>query len=114
MPPEDLNWAEFESAIAEVEQSLISLKERYNQVQRDRTHQDELKGQLDFIRRQRRPNSSELKAELQQIKQQLETIELNLESRLFNWGSLREAFWQAVRFGGIGVIIGWLLKSLVR
>lgn len=114
MPPQDLNLAEFEQAIAEVEQSLISLKERYHQVQSDRTRQGELKARLDSLKRERHHNSPELRAELQQIKAQLETIELNLESRLFNWGSLREAFWQAVRFGGIGVVIGWLLKSLVR
>ncbi|MGL4619237.1 MAG: DUF2203 domain-containing protein, partial [Chroococcidiopsis sp.] len=42
---------------------------------------------------------------------QLETIEVNLESQLFSWGSLKAPFWQAVRFGGLGVIVGWILKS---
>jgi len=36
----------------------------------------------------------ELKAELQQIQQELETIELNLESSLFSWGSLKAPFWR--------------------
>ncbi|MCA1993960.1 MAG: DUF2203 domain-containing protein, partial [Coleofasciculus sp. S288] len=56
-------------------------------------------------------NRQALQAELKRIKEELETIELNLESRLFSWGSLKEPFWQAVRFGGLGVVIGWILKS---
>jgi hypothetical protein len=56
-------------------------------------------------------NRQALQTELKQIKEQLETIELNLESQLFSWGSLKEPFWQAVRFGGLGVVIGWILKS---
>jgi len=52
-----------------------------------------------------------LKVELRQIKEQLEAIEINLESQLFSLGSLKEPFWQAVRFGGLGVVVGWILKS---
>lgn len=105
---------EFEQALLEVEQSLELLKERYKQVQRDQQQQAELQQRRQQIKKlqQRGSNRQSLKAELQQIQEQLDTIELNLESKLFSWGSLKEPFWQAIRFGGIGIVIGWMLKSL--
>jgi hypothetical protein len=103
---------EFEQALAEVEENLQLLRERYEQIQRDRLRQAELKHRREQIKKSLRQDSNRqtLKAELKQIQEQLETIELNLESRLFSWGSLKEPFWQAVRFGGLGIIIGWILK----
>jgi len=109
----DTGADEFEQALSEVERSLQALKERYAQVQRDRQRQAELQQRREQVRRElRQPsNRQALQAELKQIKEQLETIELNLESQLFSWGSLKEPFWQAVRFGGLGIVIGWILKS---
>lgn len=92
-PQGDNEDAEFQRVLAEVESSLAALQERYAQIQRD--HQ----------------TKSVLKTELRQIHQQLEEIELNLESRLLSWSSFKEPLWQAVRFGGMGVIVGWILKS---
>ncbi len=109
----DSDADEFEQALSDVERDLQALKERYEQVQRDRKRQAELQHRREQIRNSPRQSSDRqaLQAELKQIKEQLETIELNLESRLFSWGSLKEPFWQAVRFGGLGVVIGWILKS---
>ncbi|AFZ20687.1 hypothetical protein [Allocoleopsis franciscana] len=109
----DSDADEFEQALSEVERDLQALKERYEQVQRDRKRQAELQQRREQIRKELRHSSTRQlrQAELKQIKQQLETIELNLESRLFSWGSLKEPFWQAVRFGGLGVVVGWILKS---
>ncbi|HEY9650225.1 MAG TPA: DUF2203 domain-containing protein [Coleofasciculaceae cyanobacterium] len=110
--PPNSNADEFEQAFADLEQSLQVLKERYEQVQRDRTSRDELQQRRDDIHRELRQtnNRQALRVQLKQIQEQLETIELNLESRLF-WGSLKEPFWQAVRFGGLGIVLGWVLKS---
>jgi exonuclease VII small subunit len=103
---------EFEQALAEVERSLMALKERYAQVQRDRQRQAELKHRYEEIRQDRSiARSQEMKTQLKQIQQELETLEVNLESSLFSWSSLKEPFWMAVRFAGIGIVIGWLLKS---
>ncbi len=108
----DPGETEFEQALAEVEQNLHSLQDRYEQIKGDRIRQKELQHRREQIRSQRQgDNSSTLKAELKQIQEQLEIIELNLESSLFSWRSLKEPFWQAVRFGGLGIIIGWILKS---
>ena len=104
---------EFEQAFAEVEQNLQLLRARYEQIHRDRLRQDELQHRREQIKNSLRQDSNRQtrKSELKQIQEQLETIELNLESRLFSWGSLKEPFWQAVRFGGLGIILGWILKS---
>lgn len=103
---------EFVQGLEEVERSLQALKERYAQVQQDKQRQAELKHRYEDVRQELRTNRSpQLKAELQQIQQQLEILEVNLESSLFSWSSLKEPFWMAVRFGGIGIAIGWLLKS---
>jgi seryl-tRNA synthetase len=103
---------EFVQALAELERSLMALKERYAQVQRDRQRQAELKHRYEEIHQDRRmARSQEMKAELKRIGQELETLEVSLESSLFAWSSLKEPFWMAVRFAGIGIAIGWLLKS---
>lgn len=103
---------ELARSLEEVDRSLQALKERYAQVQRDRQRQKELQHRYEEVRQDlRRERSPQLIAELQQIKQQLEMLEVSLESSLFSFSSLREPFWQAVRFAGIGIAIGWLLKS---
>lgn len=108
-PDEENQEQNFEQELLELERSLLSLKERYIQVQADKAQKVELQQRLKKLRHNQQP---EKKAELRQIRQQLEALELNLESQLFSWGSFKEPFWQAIRFGGLGVIIGWILKSL--
>lgn len=101
---------DFELELIEVEQAVVGLRERYTQVQADTERQAKFLDRRKQLE-QLRFFSPEMKAELKQIKQQLEVLETNLESQLFSWGSLKKPFWQAVRFGGLGVIIGWILKS---
>ncbi len=110
---QDTEKDEFEQALSEVERSLESIKARYNQVERDRKRQAQLQHRREEVRKSLRKtnNRQPLQAELQEIKGQLEIIELNLESQLFSWDSLKEPFWMAVRFGGLGIVIGWILKS---
>ncbi len=109
-PPED--ESEFARSLAAAERSLATLKERYTQIQVDRQRQAELGHRREEIRQSVRQNPlPQLKEELRQIEQELETIELNLESSLFSWGSMKQPFWQAVRFGGLGILLGWILKS---
>ncbi|BAY63834.1 hypothetical protein NIES22_39240 [Calothrix brevissima NIES-22] len=111
--PEGDSDSEFAQELQEVERSLVSLKERYNQVQSDKEHKAQLQQRRQDLQQSKNP-TSEIKAELRQIKQQLEVLEINLESQLFSWRTFKKPFWQAVRFGGMGVIIGWILKSWVR
>lgn len=109
---------DFDQTLKEVEQSLLLLKARYAQIQLDRQHQHDLQQRKEQIEKQlQHPpshiNLLELKRELKHIRQQLEALEVELESQLFSWSGLKEIFWQAVRFGGLGIVIGWILKSLV-
>ncbi|WP_088894774.1 DUF2203 domain-containing protein [Leptolyngbya ohadii] len=104
---------DLEQALRQAEADLLRLKARYAQVQADQQRQIELKNRLDDVHDNlKRDKTPELKAELQQIQQQLETLEVALESQLFSWSGLKEVFWQAVRFGGLGIIIGWVLRSI--
>lgn len=99
-PSEENN---FEQSLENVERSLVALKDRYAQVQRDQQRKAVLETQKE---------SAQLKTELREIEQQLEELELNLESRLFSWSGLKEGFWLAVRFGGLGIAIGWSLALM--
>ena len=101
---------DFAQELEEIERSLLSLKERYAQVERDRLQKAQWQQHLQQLQ-QNKYQTPEIKAELKHIQQQLQVLEINLESQLFSWGSLKRPFWQAVRFGGMGVIIGWILKS---
>jgi predicted RNase H-like nuclease (RuvC/YqgF family) len=106
--------AEFEQSLAAVEQSLQNLKDRYQQVKTDQQQQAELQERYDRLKQSLQPaNTSELQPELRQIQSQIEALELNLESRLISESSLREIFWQVVRFGGLGLVIGWFLAFVV-
>ena len=99
-------------ALAEVEHNLSSLKERYSQVQYYQKRKVELQHRLEEVRPEvGRQKTHKLEEELQLIRTELETIELNLESSLFRFNTIKKPFWQAVRFGGLGIVIGWLLKS---
>ncbi len=107
-PPEP----DFEQALAEVERSLQALQARYTQICADQDRQQSLKEQLHQTQRQyQQTRTKSLRAELKRLQTQLDELEIALESQLFSWQGLREIFWQAVRFGGLGIIIGWLLKS---
>jgi CRISPR/Cas system-associated protein Cas5 (RAMP superfamily) len=110
--PESNQELEFEEELLFLERSLVELKERYTQVQSDRI----LKAEYEKRRQELNQNkhyTPEIKAELKHIKQQLEVVEVSLESQLFSWKSVKKPFWQIIRFGGLGVIIGWILKSYV-
>ncbi|MFM7426265.1 MAG: DUF2203 domain-containing protein [Elainella sp.] len=117
MPSQRSNEAsdpiDFEQAIQELEQSLQVLKARHAQVQLDQQRQQELQQRLAEAERAKGPRRNRAaEAELKRLRQQLEELEVALESQLFSWSGLREVFWQAVRFGGLGVVVGWVLKSL--
>lgn len=117
--------AEFEQAILDLEQSLMTLKQRYSQVKQDAQQQVQLKEQLEPIELEWRTHQlPELEKEIINIRDQIQELSLALESALLSsqefqrlfWKGLRqgllsELFWQIVRFGGLGIVIGWLLKS---
>jgi hypothetical protein len=113
MSPPDANGRqseelEFEQGLAEAERSLQALKDRHLQIQQDQQRQTDLQVRQQQLKDElQNQSSSSLKSELQQIQEQLDELEVSLESRLFSLSTLKEPFWQAVRFGGLGILIGW-------
>ena len=100
---------EIEKVLIEVGQSLEELRTRYLQVKQDWQRHSELVKYKQELEQKKASNfeGEPIKTELRDIEQQLSELEINLESVL-----LPDLFWQAVRFGGFGIAIGWLLKSL--
>ncbi|MFM7791805.1 MAG: DUF2203 domain-containing protein, partial [Microcystis panniformis] len=117
--------AEFTEAIEEVEAAIASLKDRYRQINEAEQQKKDLEAQFSQIEPQWRENPlPELEKELVQIREQIQELEVILESNLLKEGELKrlfwegirrgllgEVFWQIVRFGGIGVLLGWILRS---
>ena len=108
---------EFETALMEVERSLLKLKERYKEVQQAQKQKLDLEERLSI-------QSPQDTAEVQRIEEELQQLTITLESNLLTesevktllWevirqGLLGEVFWQIVRFGGLGILLGWLLKT---
>lgn len=59
----------------------------------------------------RSPRIDEIHRQLLEISDRLEQIEAEIESRLLSWSSFSEPFWQVVRFTGLGIVIGIILRS---
>ena len=105
---------EFDREIAELEQTLADLKHRHADTQLAAREQVVLVRQRNELK-QKGTNRPEVKQELQMIRSRLDELELTLESRLLNeWKLMWEPFWQAVRFGGLGIAIGWFIASWGR
>ncbi|WP_071515334.1 hypothetical protein [Geitlerinema sp. PCC 9228] len=112
----DIEELDFPEALSAVEAQLQRLQERYYQVRQDSQQQVELQQRRQALKRELKGNlgdaeKQEVKAELRRIQSQIETLQLRLESDLFGWHSVKEPFWQVVRFGGLGVVLGWVLKG---
>ena len=102
----------------DLQQQQQKIQMQIQEISSDRPHQKNNSQTNSKIRRKPKPNNGEspshkdeIHRQLQEISDRLEQLEADLESRLLSWSSLREPFWQIVRFGGIGVIIGVILKS---
>jgi len=103
--------SEFDQELQSIEQSLLDLKARYAQVQRDQRQRQQLQERLGQIQQDSLQN--QLKTELRQIQNQIEDLDVALESRLLSWKNLINPFWQTVRFGGLGLVVGWILRGWV-
>lgn len=119
----------FVQELAQVEQALANLQYRYRDLQNAIEQRSQLEARRQEIEKDKENGiKMELEQELTQIDRKIQELNLELESRLLTdadsqkilrelywqgWkeGAFREWFWQIVRFGGLGVILGWILKS---
>lgn len=106
--PTASNSDEIGTALLELEQTIAEFRDRYDQVQADEALRHQLQAKQDELKKDNRP---ELKAELNRLAAELDDVEMRLESQLVSWLGLREYFWQIVRFGGMGVLVGWGLTT---
>ncbi|MEM6518988.1 MAG: hypothetical protein AAF722_06600 [Cyanobacteria bacterium P01_C01_bin.70] len=98
------DWHDFDATLSQLETAVQVLRQRFKQVQTLQAQQQQ------FDRQRQDPHLSP--EALKRLQQQLHDLEVQLESQLFDWRSLHEPFWQAVRFGGLGIIIGWVLHII--
>ncbi len=104
--------SEVEQSIRVLEEALQALKNRYADVLSAQARRSELRTQYNRTQSElSRHRTTQLKSELQALQQKIDEAEVTLESQLFSWSSLKEPFWMAVRFGGVGILVGWLLRS---
>jgi hypothetical protein len=109
---------EIDRAIAETEELLAQLKQRCEQVRIAQADLNPLTKQRQQLKKQLKSNQQAewrdrqaIKEELAQIESRLMEIAIELESGLITWQSFREPFWQILRFGGVGIILGWYLRA---
>jgi hypothetical protein len=57
--------------------------------------------------------AQQAQAEVARLQTAIADFEVELASQVLSWQHLKEPFWQAVRFGGLGVLVGWGLGWLV-
>jgi transcriptional regulator with XRE-family HTH domain len=101
---------EIEQQLEQLENELMLLKQRYSQIERDQQKKAEWQQKAKDIQ-QAKNRTEEMRFDLRRIEKEIELIEINLESKLISWRSLNKPFWQVIRFGGLGILIGWWLKS---
>lgn len=96
-----------ETAIAELRDRFDRAQELWQRRQRGDQRLETIRPALAATRdRERR---QQLAAELKQLEQEQHRLDLALLERLPIEAALREWFWQVVRFGGLGLLLGWLL-----
>ena len=101
-------------ALTELEKNVAALRDRYTAVEQAQSEKQELRVRINRAQSElRQHRTKQVQEELKALQNRMEEVELTLESQLFSWSSLKEPFWQAIRFGGIGVVLGWVLKSVV-
>jgi predicted RNase H-like nuclease (RuvC/YqgF family) len=105
---------DFDLEIVELERSISKLKDRQAEVELAERERVVLERQSNELKHKGSKNP-EVKQELAQIRSRIEQLDLTLESRLLNeWKLMWEPFWQAVRFGGLGIAIGWFISTWGR
>jgi chorismate mutase len=105
---------DFDLEIAELERSIATLKDRQAEIELAERERVVLERQSNELKH-KGSKHPEVKQELQQIRSRIEQLDLTLESRLLNeWKLMWEPFWQAVRFGGLGIAIGWFISTWGR
>ena len=103
--PSDDELASFEGALKETADDFLLLRDRFFAVRRAKAKYEQVTT----------ADLSELPAEeLAEMQNRIEALKVTLESHLLSWREVQEPFWQIVRFGGLGLVVGWFLRAWIR
>jgi hypothetical protein len=97
------------SSLPELWQQLEGLESRIQQLKAG------ISNLMQLQQAETAPPADDVQAAAQEtlrLQEAAEAFELDLASRVMTWQHLQEPFWQAVRFGGLGLLIGWFLAWL--
>jgi len=109
----DLPHEDIDRDLSELEDGIVALRKRYTEVAAAYPERQELKVRLNRAQSElKRHRTQAIQDEVNALQARLTETELTLESALFSWSSLKEPFWMAVRFGGLGMVLGWVLHAL--
>ena len=102
--PSEEELATFEGALKETADDFLLLRDRFFAIRRAKAKYEKATS----------ADLSQLPAEeLAQMQDRIEALKVTLESHLLSWRELQEPFWQIVRFGGLGLVIGWFLNEWI-
>ena len=102
--PSDEDLVSFEKMLKETADEFLLLRDRFFAIRRAKARYEQI----------RATDISTLPAEeLAQMQDRIEALKLTLESHLLSWRERQEPFWQIVRFVGLGLILGWILRGWV-
>ncbi len=102
--PSDDELATFESALKETADDFLRLRDRFFAIRRAKAKYEQATT----------ADLSQLPAEdLAQMQDRIEALKVTLESHLLSWREIQEPFWQIVRFGGLGLVVGWFLNEWI-
>lgn len=91
-------------ALASLDNRLSHLHTAVDTLTHLKQVQDTLEGDL---------QTAQAAHEVVQLQRQVDELEMALTSHILAWQPLKERFWLAVRFGGLGIMVGWVLCSWV-
>ena len=102
--PSDEDLVSFEKMLKETADEFLLLRDRFFAIRRAKAKYERVHS-LDA--------STLPTEELAQMQDRIEALRLTLESHLLSWRERQEPFWQIVRFVGLGLILGWILRGWI-
>lgn len=98
--PSDEDLASFERDFKQTADDFLRVRDRFFAIRRAKAKYEQAT-ELD--------KNTLPKEELAQLEERIESLKITLESQLLSWREASEPFWQIVRYGGLGLVVGWAL-----
>ena len=96
--PSDEDLATFEQDFKKTADEFLRVRDRFFAIRRAKAKYEQA-SEVD--------QSTLPKEELAELEERIESLKITLESQLLSWRQASEPFWQIVRYGGLGLLVGW-------